>query len=166
MCVCVDLCVGVCRCVCVCVYVWPGEGWQVDTWKEPGLKGVTAAKGSGVRVVMSHEIHVQESHFGSKTWAIEFLACFLEFQNLELEDIWFSLQPIRLVNINSHFYKEETHKVPRVMRGLVSQTPLSPVHPSVLTSSLGRSNNPSRRQKRGGGEEWYGKRALAILTIK
>ena len=117
VCVCVDLCVGVCRCVCVCVYVWPGEGWQVDTWKEPVLTGVTAAKGSGVRVVVSHEIHVQESHFGSKTWAIEFLACFLEFQNLELEDIWFSLQPIRLVNINSHFYKEETHKVPRVMRG-------------------------------------------------
>lgn len=123
----------------------------MDTWKEPVLTGVTAAKGSGIRVVVSHEIHVQESHFGSKTWAVEFLACFLEFQNLELEDIWFSLQPIRLVNINSHFYKEEPHKVPRVMRGLVSQTPLSPVHPSVLTPSLGRSNNPSRREKTGGG---------------
>ena len=59
-------------------------------------------------------------------------------------------EPPWLVNINSHFYKEEIHKVPRVMKGLVSQAPLSLVHPSVLTSSLGRSNNPSRREKRGG----------------
>lgn len=64
-----------------------------------------------------------------------------------------------------NFYKEDTHKVPRVVMGMLSPTLLSPGVPLKLSVNTG--HNRSRRPGgQGDREEGRDKRDLAILVIK